>query len=69
MKFEIALTFSITSSDESFMILDHLYAKETKRILAFASPIQYQQLLIIQTIDHEKYDVKKVFVYLVVFLS
>ncbi len=44
IKFEIPVAFSTTSSDENFLFFDHLYAKETKRILAFASPMQLKNL-------------------------
>ena len=44
LKFDIPVAFSTTSSDEKFLFLDHLYAKETKRILAFASPMQLKSL-------------------------
>ena len=44
MKFDIPDTFSTTSSNEKFVIFDHTYAKETKRIIAFASPLQLQKL-------------------------
>ncbi|CAF2131645.1 unnamed protein product [Rotaria magnacalcarata] len=40
VNFEIPAAFSNTSSDEKFIFFDHLYSKQTKRIIAFASPMQ-----------------------------
>jgi hypothetical protein len=42
--FNIPAAFSTTSSDEKFVFFDHLYSKRTKRILAFASPMQLKKL-------------------------
>ena len=44
LKFDIPAAFSTTSSGEKFLFLDHLYANETKRMLAFASPMQLRIL-------------------------
>ncbi|CAF4442567.1 unnamed protein product, partial [Rotaria magnacalcarata] len=40
VNFGIPAAFSNTSSDEKFIFFDHLYSKQTKRIIAFASPMQ-----------------------------
>jgi hypothetical protein len=44
IKFEIPAAYSSTSSDEKIIFFDHLYSKQTKRIIAFASPMQLRKL-------------------------
>ncbi|CAF1127713.1 unnamed protein product [Rotaria sordida] len=44
INFDIPAAFSTTSSDEKFIYFDHLYSKQTKRIIAFASPMQLKML-------------------------
>jgi hypothetical protein len=40
--FDIPTEFSITTDDKPFILLDHLYAKRTKRILMFSSEEQFK---------------------------
>ncbi len=42
--FDIPDNFSFTSSDEKFIFYDRLYSNRTKRIIAFASPLQLRKL-------------------------
>ncbi|CAF1476102.1 unnamed protein product [Rotaria sp. Silwood1] len=44
INFEISAAYATTSSNEKFIFFDRLYAKETKRIIAFASPMQLKIL-------------------------
>ncbi|CAF3347638.1 unnamed protein product [Rotaria socialis] len=42
--FDIPDSFSFTSLGEKFIVFDHLYSNRTKKILAFASPLQLRKL-------------------------
>jgi hypothetical protein len=42
--FDIPDNFSFISSGEKFIFFDRLYANRTKRIIAFASPLQLRKL-------------------------
>ncbi|CAF1327132.1 unnamed protein product [Rotaria sordida] len=44
INFVIPAAYATTSSNEKFIFFDHLYAKKTKRIIAFASPMQLKIL-------------------------
>ncbi len=42
VNFPIPVEFSTTTDDEPFILLDHSYAKQTKRILMFSSEKQFK---------------------------
>jgi len=42
INFDIPAEFSSTTDNKSFLLLDHSYAKRTKRILMFSSEEQFQ---------------------------
>jgi hypothetical protein len=42
INFHIPAEFSTTTDDKPFILLDHLYAKRTKRILMYSSEEQFR---------------------------